>query len=89
MPHATPGGIALGLSGVRSACGPRDFAVALADGRGVIGRALEHDWHIHVYAATGERRLLGYGTARTRPLALHQAGLSGEDAGEILGPADI
>jgi hypothetical protein len=34
--------------------------------------------------------LIGYGTARTRPHALdEQAGLSSEDAGEVLGRAGI
>ena len=32
---------------------------------------------------------IGYGSARTRPHALEQAGLSSEDAGEVLGRAGI
>jgi hypothetical protein len=43
----------------------------------------------YVYAGDGDGRLLGYGTARTRPYALEHAGLSGEDAGEVLGRAGI
>ena len=74
----------------REIAGPRqDFAVTLSDGRRVVGRALEGDWSVYVYASDGDGRLLGYGTGRTRPLALEQAGLSGADAGEALGRAGI
>jgi hypothetical protein len=58
-------------------------------GRRAVGRALEGDWSVHKYAPDGDCRLLGYGTAPTPPLALQQAGLSGDDAGEVLGRAGI
>jgi hypothetical protein len=74
----------------REIAGPRqDFAVTLSDGRRVVGRALEGDWSVYVYASDGGGRLLGYSNGRTRPLALEQAGLSGDDAGEALGRAGI
>jgi hypothetical protein len=34
-------------------------------------------------------RLLGYGSAHTRPDALEHAGLTGGDAGEVLGRAGV
>ncbi len=67
----------------------RDFAVTLSDGRRVVGHNQDGEWSIYVYAGDGGRRLVGYGTARTRPHALEHAGLSGEDAGEVLGRAGI
>jgi hypothetical protein len=60
--------------------GLRDFAVTLIGGRRVIGQLLESRWYVYVYAGDGDGRL-GYGTARTRPLALQRAGLSSDDAG--------
>ena len=44
---------------------------------------------MYVYAGEGDDRLLGSGIASTRPYALEDAGLSGEDAGEVLGRAGI
>ena len=67
----------------------RDFAVTLSDGRRVVGHDRDGEWSIYVYAGDGDRRLLGYGIARTRLDALEHAGLSGEDAGEVLGRAGI
>ena len=67
----------------------RDFAVTLSDGRRVVGHNQDGEWSIYVYAGDGDRRLVGYGTARTRPHALEHAGLSGQDAGEVLGRAGI
>ena len=67
----------------------RDFAVTLSDGRRVVGHNQDGEWSIYVYADDGDRRLVGYGTARTRPHALEHAGLSGQDAGEVLGRAGI
>ena len=64
-----------------------DFAVTLLDGRQVVGHARRGGWSMSVYA--GDGRLLGSGSGRTRPYALEQAGLSGEDAGEVLGRAGI
>jgi hypothetical protein len=64
-----------------------DFATTLHDGRSVIGRRRESHWQIHVYSP--DRRLLGCGAAATRPDALASAGLSGEDAGEVLGRVGI
>ena len=67
--------------------GLRDFAVTLIDGRRVIGQLLESRWYVYVYG--GDGRLLGYGAAATRPLALQRAGLSSDDAGEALGRRGI
>lgn len=67
----------------------RDFAITLSDGRRVVGRERDGEWSIYVYAGDSDDRLLGYGIARTRPHALEHAGLSGEDAGEVLGRAGI
>jgi hypothetical protein len=69
--------------------GQRDFAVTLIDGRRVIGQMLESHWYVYVYAGDDDGKLLGYGTAQTRPLALQRAGLSGDDAGEALGRSGI
>ena len=66
-----------------------DFAVTLSDGRRVVGHERDSEWWIYVYAPDAEGRLLGHGTARTRPCALEHAGLSGDDAGEVLGRAGI
>ena len=44
---------------------------------------------MYVYAGEDDDRLLGCGTASTRPYALEHAGLSGKDAGEVLGRAGI
>jgi hypothetical protein len=64
--------------------GPRqDFAVTLSDGRRVVVRAIEGDWSVYVCVGDRDGGLLGYGTA------LEQAGLSGDDAGEVLGRAGI
>jgi hypothetical protein len=67
----------------------RDFAITLSDGRRVVGHDHDGEWSISVYASDQEARLIGYGSARTRPHALEQAGLSSEDAGEVLGRAGI
>ena len=67
----------------------QDFATTLRDGRRVIGRREGSEWSIHVYSSARQSRLLGYGIAATRPDALERAGLSGEDAGEVLGRIGI
>ena len=67
----------------------QDFATTLRDGRRVIGRLEGSEWSIHVYSSARQSRLLGYGVAATRPDALERAGLSGEDAGEVLGRIGI
>ena len=67
----------------------QDFATTLRDGRRVIGRREGSEWSIHVYSPAGQSRLLGYGVAATRPDALERAGLTGEDAGEVLGRIGI
>jgi hypothetical protein len=69
--------------------GGRDFAVTLSDGRRVVGHARGGEWSMFVYAGEGDDRLLGCGIAATRPYALEHAGLSREDAGEVLGRAGI
>ena len=66
-----------------------DFAATLYDGRRVVGRKRDGQWTIYVYASASDDRLLGYATARTRLSALQHAGLSGDDAGEVLGRAGI
>jgi hypothetical protein len=72
-----------------SAAARPDFATTLRDGRRVVGRHCDGNWTIHVYSSDRDDRLLGYGTARTRPRALEQAGLSGDDAGEVLGRTGV
>jgi len=67
----------------------RDFATTLHDGRRVVGRKREHRWEVHVYSPERRARLVGYGTALTRPAALAAAGLSGDDSGEVLGRVGI
>jgi hypothetical protein len=67
----------------------QDFATTLHDGRRVIGRCEGSEWSIYVYSPGGRSRLLGYGIAATRPDALQRAGLTGEDAGEVLGRIGI
>jgi hypothetical protein len=67
----------------------QDFATTLQDGRRVIGRHHRGQWSVHVYSPHDQPRLLGYGRAATRPEALERAGLSGEDAGEVLGRVGI
>ena len=67
----------------------QDFATTLRDGRRVIGRREGSEWSIHVYSPDRQSRLLGYGAAATRPDALERAGLTGEDAGEVLGRIGI
>ena len=64
-----------------------DFAVTLSDGRRVVGHDRDREWSVYVYGDDG--RLLGYGSADTRLLALEQAGLSGDHAGEVLGRSGI
>ena len=66
-----------------------DFAVTLLDGRRVVGQHRDGEWAIYVYAYADDDWLLGYGTDRARPRALEDAGLSGDDAGEVLGRAGI
>jgi hypothetical protein len=65
------------------------FATTLHDGRRVIGHGRDSHWQVHVYSDGRGSRLLGYGSARTRPDALASAGLSGGDAGEVLGRIGI
>lgn len=65
-----------------------DFATALCDGRRVLGRHRDGQWSIYVYAPH-DGRLLGHAVANTRLSALEQAGLSGDDAGEVLGRTGI
>ena len=65
----------------------RDFAVTLSDGLRVVGYDRGGEWLVHVYQPDG--RLVGHATAGTRLHALVQAGLSGDDAGEVLGRAGI
>lgn len=60
-----------------------DFAATLSDGRRVVGHDRDGEWSVYVYADDG--RLLGYGTGSARLHALEQAGLSGDQAGEVLG----
>ena len=67
----------------------REFATTLQDGRRVTGRRRAGRWQIHVYPPDRHHPLLGHGTAPTRPDALAAAGLSGEDAGEVLGRIGI
>lgn len=62
-----------------------DFAATLHDGRRVLGKHAGGRWSAHVYSPEEHGRLLGYGVASTRPQALERAGLSGQDAGEVLG----
>ena len=63
------------------------FATTLHDGRRVIGHGRDSHWQVHVYSDERRSRLLGYG--RARPDALASAGLSGGDAGEVLGRIDL
>jgi len=65
----------------------RDFSVTLSDGLRVVGYDRGGEWLVHVYERDG--RLLGQAVAGTRLHALSQAGLSGDDAGEVLGRAGI
>ena len=65
----------------------RDFAVTLSDGLRVVGYDRGGEWLVHVYEPDG--RLIGHAVAGTRLHALAQAGLSGDDAGEVLGRAGI
>ena len=67
----------------------QDFATTLHDGRRVIGRREGSEWSIYVYSPGGQSRLLAYGIAATRADALQRAGLTGEDAGEVLGRIGI
>jgi hypothetical protein len=64
---------------------PADFATTLHDGRRVLGKHAGGRWSVHVYSPGGRGRLLGYGVASARPQALERAGLSGDDADEVLG----
>jgi hypothetical protein len=66
-----------------------DFATTLHDGRRVLGRHTGGSWSVHVYSVGEHGRLIGYGVASMRPHALERAGLSGEDAGEVLGRIGI
>ena len=65
----------------------RDFAVTLSDGLRVVGYDRGNEWLVHVYEPDG--KLIGHAVAGTRLHALEQAGLSGDDAGEVLGRAGI
>jgi hypothetical protein len=64
-----------------------DFAVTLSCGMRVVGHDRAGDWSVTIYA--GDGRLLAYGSAPTRLHALEQAGLSSDDAGEVLGRSGI
>jgi len=64
-----------------------DFAVSLSCGMRVVGHDRSGEWSVTVYA--GDGRLLGSGRAGTRLNALVQAGLSSDDAGEVLGRSGI
>ena len=67
--------------------GVRDFALTLSDGLRVVGYDRGGEWLVCVYQPDG--RLIGHAVAGTRLHALAQAGLSGDDAGEVLGRAGI
>jgi hypothetical protein len=67
----------------------RDFTVTLSDGRRVTGDGNRGEWSVCVYAPAAGRPLLGSGVGPTRLHALECAGLSGDDAGEVLGRAGI
>ncbi len=64
-----------------------DFAVTLSDGRRVVGNDRDREWSVHVYGDDG--RVIGHASAGTRLLALEQAGLSSDHAGEVLGRSGI
>jgi endogenous inhibitor of DNA gyrase (YacG/DUF329 family) len=72
----------------------RDFAITLSDGRRVVGHDHDGEWSIYVYAGDQEARLIGYGSARTRPHALEAQGSAprlvdpseGELAGALAAP---
>jgi len=67
----------------------RDFTVTLSDGRRVTGDGNRGEWSVCVYAPAADRPLLSSGVGSTRLHALESAGLSGDDAGEVLGRAGI
>jgi hypothetical protein len=67
----------------------RDFTVTLSDGRQVTGDGNRGEWSVCVYAPAADRPLLSRGVGPTRLYALERAGLSGDDAGEVLGRAGI
>lgn len=64
----------------------RDFTVTLLCGLRVVGHDRAGDWSVSVYA---DGRLLGHGSGGTRLHALEQAGVSSDDAGEVLGRSGI
>jgi len=64
-----------------------DFSVTLSDGLRVVGYDQGGEWLVQVYRPDG--RLMGHATAGMRLHALTQAGLSGDEAGEVLGRAGI
>jgi hypothetical protein len=77
-----------GIRSAREVVVRPDFATALWDGRWVVGRHRDGQWSIYVYAAD-DGSLLGHAIASTRLSALEQAGLSGDDVGEVLGRTGI
>ena len=68
-----------------------DLAVTLLDGRRVVGHQREkgEDWLVSVYPPDSEGPMLGNASASTRTNPLREAGLSGDDIGEVLGRAGI
>jgi hypothetical protein len=73
---------------VTHTAGPiHEFSVTLSCGVRVVGHDRSGDWSVTIFA--GDGRLLGCGSAGTRLHALEQAGLSSDDAGEVLGRAGI
>lgn len=87
--YMEPAEIRAALPAPESAAARPDFAATLRDGRRVVGRRCDGDWTIHVYSSDRANRLLGYGSARTRRCALEQAGLAGDEVGELLGRAGV
>ncbi len=73
---------------VMGTAGPvRDFAVTLSGGLKVVGYDRGGEWLVQVYDRDG--RLSGHAVAGIRLQAMRQAGLSGDEAGEVLGRAGI
>ena len=65
----------------------RDFAARSRTADASLGRDRDGEWLIYVYTPDSNGRLLASGSAPTRLHALEQAGLCGDDAGEVLGRA--
>jgi hypothetical protein len=66
-----------------------EFTTTLTDGRRVVGRYRADCWFVRVYSAGQPAQVFGFGAGATRPVALARAGLSGVDAGEVLGRIGI